>query len=214
MASFEDKLNKELAMRKKEVSELYLLVQAEKSENTKKYLLRALLLMIYAHWEGFVRISSQKYLQFILKEKPSCESLVPSMKAFYVHSLYIAGKRGSEWDKFLNAFNHEELLIFDVDVSDQLSTQSNLNTKVFKDIVSKIGVSDLDIDLLKGVLDDGLLASRNAIAHGEMTQLEFQDVELYKEKILDLLDLYADLLIENFNSKSYLCGPKNLSPLK
>lgn len=203
MSSFEDRLSKEKIRRKKEISELYLIVQSASSESETKYLSRALLLLIYAHWEGFIKSSTQKYLKFLKKENIPCKDLNPPLKAFY---LYIEFKKqqGSDWNKFSNAINSNDEVIFDKDISDEVSTRSNLNTDVFKDIVSRVGLSDLNIDLKKGLIDDGLLSSRNAIAHGQMIEIELDDIVNYKELVTELLDLYSEQLVYAVDNQKYL----------
>ncbi len=88
MSRFEDSLTRELGHRRKEISELYLLVQSTNSESAQKHLLRGLLLLIYAHWEGFIKSSSQKYLQALQKKKIPCNQLQPALRAFYLYSQY------------------------------------------------------------------------------------------------------------------------------
>lgn len=203
MSRFEDSLTKELGHRKKEISELYLLVQSTSSESARKYLLRGLLLLIYAHWEGFIKSSSQKYLQALQTMKIPCSQLQPALKAFYLYSQYKT-QQGNDWDKFLLAINASERVIFNKDISKEISTESNLNTNVFKKIASRIGVDDLNIDMKKGIIDDGLLHQRNSIAHGEMIHIELPDIILYKVQIVDLLDCYLDLLIDAYDNQKYL----------
>jgi len=207
MRRFEDSLTRELGHRRKEISELYLLVQSTNSESAQKHLLRGLLLLIYAHWEGFIKSSSQKYLQALQKKNIPCNQLQPALRAFYLYSQYKT-QQGNEWDKFSFAINSNEAVIFDKDISSEISTKSNLNTEVFKNIVSRIGVDDLDIDMKKGIIDDGLLHKRNSIAHGEMMHIELPDIVLYKDQIVHLLDCYLDLLIDAYDNQKYLnCTP-------
>ncbi|WP_040726651.1 MAE_28990/MAE_18760 family HEPN-like nuclease [Thiomicrorhabdus sp. Kp2] len=203
MSSLEDRLNKERSRRKKEISELYILVQSTQEESARKHLLRALLLLIYAHWEGFIKSSTVKYLKALQKMGIPCNDLHPSLRAFYLYAQFKT-QQGNDWDKFSEAINSSEGLIFTKDISGEVSTKSNLNTEVFKALVSRIGVSDLGIDLKKGLIDDGLLSSRNAIAHGEMREIELSDVINYKNLIVQLLDSYFDQLVDAIDNQKYL----------
>ena len=204
MSRLEDKLTREIGFRKKEISELYILVQSTKSsESTRKHLLRGLLLLIYAHWEGFIKSASKKYLKALQEMKIPCNQLQPALKAFYLYSQF-KSQQGSEWNKFSVALNFNEKVIFDKDISNEISTKSNLNTEVFKNIVARIGIDDLNIDMKKGIIDDGLLDRRNSIAHGQMIHIDLSDLIIYKDQIVHLLDCYLDLILDAYDNKKYL----------
>lgn len=211
MNSFEDSLYKEKSRRTKEISELYVLVQSTVPASEKKHLSRALLLLIYAHWEGFIKSSTQRYLKFLVKEKIPCKELHPSLRAFYLYIEY-KKQQGSDWGKFSEAINSNEDVVFEKDISSEVSTRSNLNTDVFKDIVSRVGLSDLDIDMKKGLIDDGLLNSRNAVAHGQMIEINLDDIVKFKDEVTKLIDLYCDQLIDAINNQKYLSCNSNEGP--
>lgn len=58
---FDDELDSDMSWRKKEISVLYMLAQKKDDE----VLLKSLILLIYAHWEGFIKRSSKIYLKYI-----------------------------------------------------------------------------------------------------------------------------------------------------
>jgi len=59
--NFLDALDEDLGWRKKEISELFGLCQSQDIEVLRK----STLLMIYSHWEGFIKNASKSYLSYV-----------------------------------------------------------------------------------------------------------------------------------------------------
>ena len=65
-----DKLAEELVWRKKELSILKSLIDSKSFESAKRNaLLRSGITMLYAHWEGFVKVAANSYLEFVAMQK-------------------------------------------------------------------------------------------------------------------------------------------------
>lgn len=62
---FENLLDEDLAWRKVEISELLLLAK----ESEKETIFKSLILLLYAHWEGYIKKSSKLYIKYISEEK-------------------------------------------------------------------------------------------------------------------------------------------------
>lgn len=62
----------------------------------------------------------------------------------------------------------------------------------------------IEVLIRKGLIDGGLLNHRNQIAHGEMSTVSYDDIELYKIEIIELLDGFAENIIGSFESKRYI----------
>ena len=65
-----DKLSTDLDWRKKELSELKSLVEARNiSPQRHNALMRSGICILYAHWEGFVKLASNSYLEYVAMQK-------------------------------------------------------------------------------------------------------------------------------------------------
>ena len=65
-----DKLSTDLAWRKKELSEVKSLVETRKvSPQRHNALIRSGICILYAHWEGFVKLASNSYLEYVAMQK-------------------------------------------------------------------------------------------------------------------------------------------------
>lgn len=71
-----DKLSNDLAWRKKELSEVKTLVEAKSSSAQRhKALVRSGVCILYSHWEGFVKLAANSYLEFVRLQKPTYKEL-------------------------------------------------------------------------------------------------------------------------------------------
>ena len=120
----------------------------------------------------------------------------------------------SEWERLIliagGAFDD----IFDVSPLVAIDTESNLNCNVLFKILDILNISDFLIeDRIQKLLNKGLLADRNAIAHGELKNVPISRVELYHQIILELLECYKDKLITMVTNDFHLV-PQTTSNLQ
>ena len=66
--SLQDFLDEEIAWRIKEIADLKMSVRSS-SEAHRKTLIRAAIPLLYAHWEGFVKVASEGYLNYVNSQK-------------------------------------------------------------------------------------------------------------------------------------------------
>ena len=66
MQKLESSVERDLLWRKREISHIYLQIQAAEGD-IQIALLRAALVMLYAHWEGFIKNTTEQYINFINK---------------------------------------------------------------------------------------------------------------------------------------------------
>lgn len=219
---FQSYLEEELSWRKKEISELYLLAKT----NSDEILLKSLILILYAHWEGYIKKSSKLYMKFIVEEKIKVKDLTQNFKAI---ALKDAAKKCLETSDSLNLVHEFQLLNKYTEVDDKkfkvtvdpnddqsssiIHTDNNLKPKVFKNIINILGLSYHNSFITReNYINSSLLANRNAIGHGskfDLTRqqnfsLTIQDITKLKEFILLILDFYTDTLLKYQGDKLYL----------
>ena len=79
----EDLLFEDWTWRKIEISDLILI--AEKEEN--EVLLKSIILLLYAHWEGYIKKTSKSYIKFIADNKFNIAELTENFKAISLKGL-------------------------------------------------------------------------------------------------------------------------------
>ena len=75
---FQDFLEKDLAWRKMEISQLFMILN---SAEAKDIVGKAMILLLYAHWEGFIKKSSKYYLQYVSEKRVALNALTRNFEA-------------------------------------------------------------------------------------------------------------------------------------
>ncbi|RFP21609.1 hypothetical protein D0T25_10150 [Duganella sp. BJB488] len=180
--------------RMKEVSDLKLAIKRG-DDSMRKVLLRALVAICYAHWEGYIKFASRKYFEHIALRKFQYEMLdrqflrnhfLPRLAALSSSKTGIA-ERCNLIDEILEKSGHRFTHINE----DLVNTKANLNFEVFSDICLICGIS---LDAFKEwstFIDIILLKRRNSIAHGEDTLISFSELDEISEKTTSLMRMFG-----------------------
>ena len=212
--SFEDEIGYDLGWRKKEISSLYLFALQNK-EN--KVLLKTFILLIYSHWEGYIKKSTSLYLNEISARKIELNLLQNNFKSIYFRSDI------KKCIDRVNSFSiRDQLDFFDAYDQDRLffnmskgviDTQSNLGEGVLRQIYTISGLNYADaLSMKKVFIDNNLLRPRNIVAHGDVF-CDPKDIELYmstkflkesKDIMLAILDFHQKQLLEYLRHEFFL----------
>lgn len=213
---FENKLTRDLSWRKKEFSNLELLIQ-QKHENASTSetdtLYRAAILLLYSHWEGHIKYCAQLYIKYICSLDHKCIELKDNF-----HQIMLGKHLSKEKISQLNGSNvHHQKMLFDffkdqtqqtfkVNEDSTISTRSNLNFEQLSIIFLQLGFELGDLDTKKAFIDEKLLEGRNAIAHGNRRGKEELE-SLYNEiksHLLRMIEHFHDLTRNSISNKTYL----------
>ena len=194
-----NQVNGDRTWRIREISDLSNAVQRADTVS-QRVLLRALVTICYAHWEGYVRYVALKYIDHVALKKLNFSSLstqftrnhfLPRLGALSSSNINLRG-RCELVDEILEVSTKR----FSKINPDLINTRSNLSFEVFSDICL---ICDLSLDDFKdkqAFIDVMLLKRRNAIAHGENSFIDANDREYIASGTIELMRQFGDL-IEN-----------------
>ena len=197
-----DYISSALAWRKKELATLLSLILKNQANPEKgRAMIRSGVTVLYAHWEGFIKESGTKYLEFIYRQDLRCRDLAIPFRALAVkQKLNITGQSQS-----FKAQNILEITDFLLNKQDDkyfiswekiIKTHSNLSSEVLREIIIILGLNYSEFETKEKLIDQSLLHFRNNIAHGKGLYPKLdQFLELYRE-ILSLIELFRNQ-IEN-----------------
>jgi hypothetical protein len=202
-----DRLSNELAWRKKELSEVKSLVETKSFSDSKhKALVRSGICLLYAHWEGFVKLAANSYLEFVRMQKLCYEELASNFLALAMKEKLKEAKETNKpslyipvCDFFLDELNQRCSL-----PKEAISTASNLSSEIFQEITRTLGIDFSPYSTKSVLIDTKLLKTRNEIAHGEYSIFDQDEyIELHTE-VITMLDLFRTDIENAAINKDYM----------
>jgi len=205
-ANFSEQITDDRSWRIKEISDLKLAVRRGDA-SMRKVLLRALVAICYAHWEGYVKFSARKYLEHVALRRIQYQNLnrqffrnyfLPRLAALSASKTSIA-ERCALVDEILNSSDHRFSQVDD----NLINTKANLNSEVFTDICLVCGLSVESFADKATFIDIVLLKRRNAIAHGEDTLVSLDELDTITADTIMLMRAFGDALENQVVLQSY-----------
>jgi hypothetical protein len=192
---FQDELDKGFAWRVKEISGLKMSVESKAMSLARSTLIRAGVPLLYAHWEGFVKQASQDYLEYVSNQRLKYNELSSCFVVFGAKkylSHVVESRRTAVNIAAVEFFRSGLEQRADLSLSNAINTKSNLKSEVFLDIAMSLGVPLDSYSTYSKLIDESLLARRNAIAHGEYLDLDADAFRGLADEVIKLLRMYKD----------------------
>jgi hypothetical protein len=194
-----DLLDEDLIWRRRELSELKAAVKTADAA-AKPALLRALIAMCYAHWEGYVRVCAARYFEYLVIRRKRYSELE---RQIYINTFL--RRLSALHQSPASLASRCELISEILDGTDGtfryvhpglIDTKSNLNSDTIKEVRLICSVDPSHFETKRIFIDQMILKRRNAIAHG---QQEFIDEGEMDESVADILSLMQHFrtLLEN-----------------
>lgn len=205
---FVDLIDREIVWRKKELS--YLKGNIKTNSPYFKTHLRSGVVLLYAHWEGFVKNACELYLTYIKFQRLTYKELSENLIALSLK------QNLSAFEQTNKSTIHCQIVDFLLNKLDEraaipnnnvIKTGSNLNSNILQEILTTVGIDYTDYELKNNLLDSILLKNRNSIAHGEYVELnELNFNDLFDEIIWMMDDIKTKLtnsiVLESYKRKT------------
>jgi len=204
--AFSTQIIQDRSWRLREISDLKAaIIRAD--DSLRRVLLRALLTICYAHWEGYVRFAARKYLEHVALRKFQYRDLdrqflrnyfLPRLAALSNSNKNVA-ERCALIDEILNSSDRR----FSRVNEDIINTKANLSFDVFSDICLVCCVPIQSFVDKATFLDVILLKRRNSIAHGEDAFLTIDDLDELTNETINIMRAFGDALENHVYMKDY-----------
>ncbi|WP_144029913.1 MULTISPECIES: MAE_28990/MAE_18760 family HEPN-like nuclease [Burkholderia] len=209
---FQAKIARELAWRKREITGMRL--SARRSDSERNYFFRAGLVLLCAHWEGFLRKSIEIYFDHVFSQRLRIRELTPN---FVAAAFFADVQRAGKTDYPGSSETHGRLAQRILMGLDEICTHStwdaktegNPGTEVLTRLLSSAGVNpQLGLDAAtwsttKIFIDEQVVRDRHRVAHGEGFRLSRFEFLERSERILHLLDRISNEFINAAENKTY-----------
>lgn len=186
-AELQEVLDREFAWRFHEIHDVKSLVRGAALPRSNS-LIRAGVPLLYAHWEGFVKEVSTRYIVYVVNQgrpfKELRRSLILVGLRRYINIMQIEGmnKGESAVDFFFDMLDSKAK----INAAKAINTRANLSSTVFEDVAATIGIESQKYKTKYKFLDESLLKRRNEIAHGKPLDV---DKEHFGELVAETMEL-------------------------
>lgn len=206
-ANFSDQVDADLNWRRKELSDIKLAIR-NTTENSRPALLRALITMTYAHWEGYVRMCATKYFQYLsIRKMPYKDfekqilinNYLVRLDAFFQNKHNVRDRCN-----FIEEILESKDNRFSYVNPQLIDTKSNLNTDVIRDLCVICGIDTSYFEEKRSFIDIILLKRRNAIAHGQQEVIGESEIDDIVGDAIALMVAFKSLLENKVYTKAYL----------
>ncbi len=171
-------LSSDIAWRKKELSILKGAIISATSSSMENALLRSGITLLYAHWEGFVKLSATAYLEYIGQRRLPYQQLSNNFIAIRLRQIV---NKVSIHNKVSECMDIVEFLLNGLNercstlIKNTVNTQSNLSSKIFKEIICTLNFDYSLYATKEHMIDEQLVYRRNNIAHGQYLVINVAD---------------------------------------
>ena len=209
-----------LSNRKKEITDFYMYIQGCQSSGIAEILNKSFILLLYAHWEGFIKEYTIKYFSFIISQKLVLSKLTENFLLIYLKSLlktYKVDKNIFQEKKILDLVSKGSKFKIKIDEYFEkytVGSESNLKFKNYKNICTILNYSLIDETNVFETNLEKLVHNRNSIAHTglkakENTYSDILDIEIMKNLIIGEMENFHSFIEKNIINKEYLISMHN-----
>lgn len=202
-----DTLSDELTWRKKELTSLKLLSESSGIATERQIaLLRALVALLYAHWEGFIKNASGAYMEYVSFQRLRYNELSRNFVVLGARKLFRTALDTNSTrdylilaDFFMSKLSEKSAIPY----RDVIIQRGNMSSKVFREIVNMIGLEYSEYETKEILIDDKLIESRNSIAHGKnlyFTQESYADLST---QIINIMEHFRNQIDNAATMKIY-----------
>lgn len=204
LSQLQDALDSEMGWRLKEI--VAFRVASKTGSPERKFFIRAGVALVYAHWEGFIKTSSEQYLNFVHHRGCTYRELKSCFAVFGLKSklqmLTESRKSGSNVEAFDFILSEMGQPAY-MQMSSAIDTGSNLTSKVFTNIATSLDIDVGRYSTKFNLIDESLVSRRNKVAHGEYMDLGGKEFGELVDEVLQLMRDYKTDLLNAASMETY-----------
>jgi hypothetical protein len=208
LEQFLEILDSDLSWRKRELSNMLAAIDAAKADRLAiSTFLRAGVVLLYAHWEGFLKKALSEYVEYVSYQSPNHDSLKDGFltlcwkKQMKWGDLPATNQRLGLLTSFFRSRETNRMVFLDPKVID---TQSNLSFPVAEDLLWSVDVESDWLAPKAKLIDKSLLGRRNHIAHGQVLKIELEGYRELHDQTIGILNELLNRIENCAVTKAYI----------
>lgn len=204
-----DYLSRDLAWRKKELTDIRRIFQLSVHSTRRRALTRCGIALLYAHFEGYTKQAGKAYLEYIAAQRLKNSELSSNLRAVTLRELLSSvegSRRPSAYQPVVDLFESQDEVRAKIPFKTAIDTESNLSSRVLREIIFILGLDYSTYESKQMLIDSRLLGRRNHIAHGEPIDIDDEDYDELHHNVILLLNLLRNQIEVAATSRSYAKG--------
>ncbi|AVQ26593.1 hypothetical protein C4N20_00345 [Fusobacterium ulcerans] len=206
-----------LQNRKKELLDFFIFIKTQQSETIEETINKSYILLLYAHWEGFIKETSIKYFSFICSQKRQVKDLTNNFYLIYFKDILknYQISRAISIEKEILTKTLDKNKKFKIEIDKEhfqkyvLGIEDNLKFNNYKNICEILDYVLEDLTGKFNIILEKLVHNRNSIAHtgikaDENTYTDIADIEDMKNAIIKEMDNFYLFVESNIKNDRYL----------
>lgn len=156
----------------------------------RKVLGRCSVTILYAHWEGFVKLAGRFFLEFIAMQRHHNEELHPNLLTLSMRKqvdFEPKALKASELGKITTFFLSQMSDRASIPYKTAIDTGSNVSSKVLREILWCLGLDYRPFEIREKFIDSRLLGRRNFVAHGEAANVDPGEYNEMREGVIAMM---------------------------
>jgi hypothetical protein len=155
---------------------------------------RAIVPVLYAHWEGYFVLAANSYLTFLSFQRLPLADLRDEFWVLAMRKKYKQSQVVGEinFHRLLMSIRQEREIVFKPGRYERINGKSNLKSEVLESCCLTIGIPTDAFQPYFEFIDKNLIDKRNFIAHGESLRFEYKDVPFYRDSVVELMRIAHD----------------------
>jgi len=190
------RLDEDLVWRKKELTEIKFLIYGAPYGNFQINL-RMGIVMIYAHWEGYIKSAGNYYINYLTQQNLNYGDITDN---FIALALKAQIRECGTTDKtsvhckivniLINGLNSQAHFPHSYDVKEK----AMLSYELFSELLLTLGIDPSIFELKQTLIDFVLIDKRNKIAHGKRYPVDEKDFDTLYTEIIPILEQVKSLI--------------------
>lgn len=208
----ENRLDLSLGPRKRELTEHRFAVMGGGSFR-RGVLRRSGIVLMYAHWEGFVREASSLYLSLVDSRGLPVAELARNFQAIALRTTLLrlgATRKVSRHIELLNDIADAMKLPqapARMPTNGIIAERSNLDARAFYEILETLGLDPTPYKLQEKPVIGRLVRLRHQIAHGARVPVDFSTYNDLHAHLISILDVFREQIVRAAVGRLFLAGP-------
>jgi hypothetical protein len=205
-SQFTDQIGKNLAYRKRELTNLLNTVDKSKKPHIEP-VSKAAVCLLYGHWEGFVKFGGTCFANFVHFNGVPVSTLSNGFIAACVQQKLKQvrnSKKLSLGRELVELTRHPNVSLGPLPWDSVVQTHDNLNLESLREILEFVGCDTSFYETKKGIIDEQLVHYRNSIAHTGFSDFDSKDYPALHAKTLELIERFRDDLEDAISNRTYL----------